>query len=316
MQYKTFRAMTKLFLAGALASSMMLATDKSPIRELIEDDGIDKLKKSMVIDAAPTTAKGYDDGHGRNPYLTSETQLPDTLALITYYIYDKGAEVKGGYYLYSYSLSEFGGNFVANGLHKETIDKLKEKYLSMGIVLLTPDQYLDTEEKKTYYNTFQPKISKLGSFLSGIETKGVDASVTADFYRGFDISGATDHERMESLGYDLCNKLNVDGVLSIAFELTSGPKEVNMNGFKMAIHAPNPIAKQDKKYVSQNMGAGYYKGQEFAGGYFYFKKGMHIADVEKKAIVNEQYDGVADLLGAFAEKMQDEMKAAIAKNSK
>lgn len=309
--------MTKLFFVGAFVSSMILASDKSPIRELIEDDGIDKLKKQMVIDAAPTTANGYDDGHGRNPFLTSVSQIPDTIALITYYIYDKGNEVKGGYYLYTYNLSTNGGNYVANGLHKESIDKLKEKYKSMGIVLLTPDQYLDTEEKRAYYNnTFKPNISKLGSFLSGIETKSVNVSVAADFYRGFDISAAADHERMESLGYDLANKLNVDGVLSIAFEVTSNNKEVVMNGFKMALHAPNPIARQDKKYVSQNMGAGYYAGQEFAGGYFYFKKSMHIADVEKKAIVNEQYDGVADLLGAFAEKMQDEMKAAVTKNSK
>ncbi len=309
--------MTKLFFVGAFVSSMILASDKSPIRKLIDDDGIDKLKKQIVIDAKPITANGYDDGHGRNPYLTSTTQLPDTIALITYYIYDKGNEVKGGYYLYKYNLSENGGNFVANGLHKATITQLKEKYAAMGIVLLTPDQYLNTEEKKTYYTTtFQPQISKLGSFLSGIETKNVDMSVAADFYRGFDISAAADHERMVSLGFDLANKLGVDAVLSIAFEVTSNMKEVNMNGFKMALHGPNPIAKQDKKYVSQNMGAGYYAGQEYAGGYFYFKKSMHIADVEKKAIVNEQYDGIADILGAFAEKMQDEMKEAITKNSK
>lgn len=297
--------------------SLFIAADKSPIREYIEDNGIEKIRKQVVIDASPITAKGYEDGHGRNPRLTSQDQIPDTMALVTFYVYDKGNQVNGGYYLYTYSLSADGGNYVANGIHKASIDTLKQIYRNMGIVLLTPDQFLDTEEKKAYYyTTFQPSVSKLGSLLSGIETKSVDVSVTADFYRGFDISAAFDHERMVSLGSDLTNKLDVDGVLSIAFELSSSSKEVNMNGFKMAIHGPNPIAKQDKKYVSQNMGAGYYAGQQYAGGYFYFKKPMQIADVEKKAIVNEQYDGIGNMLGAMAQEMDAAMKAAIEKNKK
>ena len=121
---------------------------------------------------------------------------------------------------------------------------------------------------------------------------------------------------MESLGSELAGALDVDGVLSISFEVASSNKEVALNGMRMAIHGPNPIAKQDKKYVSQNLGAGYYKGQEYAGAYFFFKKSMHVADVQKKAIVNEQYDGVGDVLGLMAQEMNAAMKAAIEKNKK
>lgn len=303
--------------ATSLLTALSFGYAQSAVQNYVTDAGAEKIKKQIVIEGQPITAGGYDDGHGRNPRLASANQIPDTIALITFYIYDKGNEVKGGYYLYSYSLSEKGGNYVANGIHQKSIAKLKESYQKLGAVLLTPDEFLNTQEKKDfYYKQFQPQISKLGNFLSGLETKGTDVSVCADMYRGFDLSAAADHARMESLGSELAKKLGVDGVLSVACELASDKKEVNMTGIKMALHGANPIPKKDKKYISQNMGAGYYHGQLFASGYFYFKSPLQIAEYKKNQIVNEQYDGIGDVLGCFAEKFDEVMKKAIEKNSK
>ncbi len=309
--------MNKLLFIIFSVFTWMVADEKSPIREYINKNGIEKIKKSVVVTAAPQTARGYEGGHGRTPRLTSVSQIPDTLALITFYVYDVGSQVDAGNIIYSYNLSEHGGNYIANGVHKKNIEQIRETYRKMGIVVLTPDQFLDTEEKKNfYYTNFKPGISKLGSFLSGLENKKTDVAVAADYYRGFDLNAAADHVRMEALGDTLVEVLGVDGVLSVALELSSNGKETCMNGAKMAIHAPNPIAKQDRKYVSQNMGAGYYSGQIFAGSYFYFKKPMRIAEFKKKKIENENYDGIGDVLGAMAEEMQDAMKKAIEKTPK
>lgn len=290
---------------------------QNPVQEYLHDQGVEKFKKQITIDGQPVTARGYEDGHGRNPRLTDAKQIPDTLALITFYIYDNGTSVSSSYYLYNYSLSETGGNYVANGIHKKAIDELKAAYKKLGIVLLTPDQFLNTQAKRNfYYKQFQPQISKLGSFLSGLETKSSDVAVCADYYRGFDLSASADHQRMESLGSELAKKMGVEATLSIALELVSDKKRIHFNGIKMALHGANPIAREDKKYVSQNMGAGYYAGQLYSSANIYVKNPLQIAEYKNNAIVNEQYEGIGTMLGYFAERMHQSMLDAIEKNSK
>lgn len=303
----------KLLIISVVTASALHA---QAVKEYVEKNGVEKIRKQVAFTGTPITANSYDDGHGRNPYLTSESQIPDTLALITFYIIDNGVEVKSGNTLYSYSLSEKGGNYVANNIHKANIDEIKAAYKKIGVVVLTPEEYLNTEEKRKFYLDFQPKLSKLGKFLTGLENRAADVAVAADYYRGFDLSAATDHERMASLGYELANKLGVDGVLSISFEVASDKKEVNLTLIRTAIHAPNPIAKQDKKYISQNLGAGYYEGQLYVAGHLQLKSALLIAEIKKGQILNENYEGIGALISCIAEESDAEIRKAIAKNSK
>src|SRR5690606_15344997 len=202
---------------------------------------------------------------------TSRSQLPDTVALISFHIYDIGTEHHiNNVSITYYSLTADGANVIATNMLQAMIGRLKEAFRRQGCVLLTPDEFLSTPEKKEAYYSFEPSLSKLGKFLSGIETKNRDIAVWPAGYRAFDISAANDFLRAESLGGDLAEKLGVGGTLSIAAELMTDKKNVNMNGLKMVLHGPNPVPREDKKYVSQNMGAGYYRGQIYAGGYFYF----------------------------------------------
>lgn len=311
---------TLFYLALTLSAGASFA--QKTIKEYVEKNDKEKIKKSVVMPAGsfPQRAGGYSDGHGPNPLLTSVKQIPDTVALITLHIYDIGTanHIKNVSITY-YSLSEAGGNKVANLIHSNAIAQLKEAFKKQGTVLLTPDEYLNTKEKKDYYyNTFIPKISKLGKFLSGIETKQNDIAVSADGYRAFDISAASDFLRAESLGGDLAKKLGVDGVLSIAVELMSDKKNIAMNGTKMFIHGPNPIAKEDKKYISQNMGAGYYNGQIYAGGYMYFNDPIVVAGFDKKQnqIINENFEGIGNVFECFIERFHDEMKESVEKAAK
>lgn len=306
-------------LAASIVCGGNLVFGQKSIKEYVEKTGPEKIKKNIVMGPGnePVTAGGFADGHGKNPVLITKSQIPDTVALITYYIYDVGTEVKGGNYIYSYSLSSSGGNYFANKLHNEGIKKLKEEFRSKGIVLLTPEEFLNTPQKKNYYyKEFIPQISKLGSFLSGIETKGNDVSVAADGYRGFDISAAPDHLRSESLGGDLAKKLGVKGVFSIAIELMSSKKEVKINGIKMALHGPNPIPKEDKKYIAQNMGNGWYAGQLYSFGYMYFKDPILIGEFKKDQVVSENYEGIGEVESLFVDKFYDAMSEAIEKAAK
>lgn len=300
-----------------LSASIVFA--QKTIKEYVGKTDREKIKKDIVVSAQPQTAGGYSDGHGVTPLLTSASQLPDTVALITFHIYDMGTsnQIKNVSITY-YSLSEKGGNIMANSILNGSINQLKESFKKQGVVLLTPDEYLNTDEKRNYYyNTFMPQLSKLGKFLSGIETKHQDISVTADGYRAFDIAAASDFLRAESLGSDLAKKLEVDGVLSIAIELASDNKRINMNGAKMILHGPNPVPKEDKKYISQNMGAGYYAGQIYASGSMYFDKSIEIGKFEnKKQSVSDNFEGIDVIFDCFVEKFHEKMKESIEKAAK
>lgn len=313
--------MKKTILACTFLAVSVLVQAQKSIKEYVEKTGKEKIKKNIVMPAGsyPQTAGSFDDGHGINPVLTSVKQLPDTIALVTFHIYDIGTSnhIKNVSITY-YSLSEKGGNLMANAMLKASIASLKESFKKQGVVLLTPDEFLNTKEKREYYyKTFQPNISKLGKFLSGVETKQNDISVTADGYRAFDISAAGDYLRAESLGGDLAKQLGVKGVLSIAAELMSDTKRINMNGVKMVLHGPNPIPKEDKKYVAQNMGNGYYAGQIYASGYTFFDKSIEVGKFEKKQqAINDNFEGIDTVFDAFIEKFYEKMNESIEKAAK
>ncbi len=300
-----------------LILSLPVAAQKT-VREYVENTKNEKIKKKIVMPAGayPQTAGGYRDGHGPNPLLTSREQLPDTVALVSFHIYDIGTSnhIKNVSITY-YMLSEAGGNEIADAMLASTITRLKQSFKQRGVVLLTPDEFLNTKEKQDfYYNTFEPKLSRLGKFLSGIETKNRETAVTASGYRALDIAAAADFLRAESLGGELARNLGVGGVLSIGVELMSDRKTVNMNGLKMTLHGPNPIPREDKRYISQNMGAGYYEGQIYANGYFYFDKSLEVGRFSKgQKEIEKDFGGLEVVFELFVEKFYEKMYECIEK---
>ena len=305
-----------------LLSNSILA--QKSIKEYVDDNGRERIMKSIAMPPGcqPTTAKGNDDGHGKNPLLFYKNQLPDTVALATMYIYDLGTttQTEAGHWLYTEKtfVSAEGGNYLANEIVKETMAELRESFKRQGVVLLTPDQYLNTAEKRNYYyKTFTPQISKLGNFLSGIENKNTDIAVAADGYRPFDIAAANDYLRAESMGGDLAGKLGVDGILNIAVELQTDRRDINIHGVKMVLHGPNPIAREDKKYIGQKVGSGYYAGQIFAAGSFFFKKPIEVASYKKKeGLQPPNFTGLATIFGSFVDRFYDEMNDCLTKAAK
>ncbi|MCD6011716.1 MAG: hypothetical protein K0Q79_1578 [Flavipsychrobacter sp.] len=300
----------------AVVAYTIAGYSQSSVKEYYDDKGIEKVKKAIVKEREPETGKSFKDGHGAVPYLTSPKQIPETLALVTFYVYDKGTQVTSPAFITTYSLSEKGGNYFANQIHKASIDKLKETFKAHGIVLLTPDEYLNTPEKREfYYKQFKPNVSKLGSVLSGLESGSTDIAVSADHYRALDVAAAGDFRRSESLN-ELAQKLGVNSTLSICFELMAERREISINGIKWSINGPNPNPKEDKKYVAENMGNGYYTGQVYYKAYTYFPNSIRLAKENKKAVSEENYAGIDMVLAAFVEKSVDSWKEAIEKTSK
>ncbi len=302
---------TLLCLLVFSATTVVTAQD---LKEYAENTDREKIKKSIVMGPGnePVTAKGFGDGHGKNVLLTSKNQVPDTVALTTFYIYDLGSNTvsRGGhttYFTYTW-LSAAGGNEFANAILKDAIGPMKEAFRKQGHVLLTPDEFLNTPAKREYYyKRFAPEVSKLGKFLGDIETKHADIFVGADGYRVLDISMSGDALRSQSMGGDLCKALGVSGVLSVAVELQSGKKSVDLHGFKVSLHGPNPVPKEDKKYVAQKLGNGYYEGQLYTYGSFFLKKPAEVATMKKDKIEGMDFTGAGTILSCFIEKFYETM---------
>jgi hypothetical protein len=311
--------MRLIIFSSAFALLAGSAFSQKSLKELLDDQGKEKIKKSVLIEQAPVTAGGYDDGHGRNPLLTSKNQLPDTIALITFYAQDIGSSNTVHNVSITYhSLTGEGGNYFANEIYKKSISTLKEKFKQQGAVLLTPEEFLNTKAKRDYYfKEFQPTVSKLGNFLSGIENKQVDIVAGANGFRIFDVAAAWDVLRAESIGGELAKKLGVKGVLSIQLGLQDdGGKRVNLNQIKIALNGPNPVAKQDKKYVAQNLGNGYYYGNIYSYSNYTLKKPVEIAVFKKKQLEGANVEGIEIILESMIEKMYESMHESIDKAAK
>lgn len=320
----------KLLLCVGLLAIGGHASGQSSIREIVDKTGKDKIQKNLMKQFPGTFC--FKDGHGMNPYLTSEDQIPKTIALVTFYVYDPGMSYSStsktthaatgltttSTSVYNFKLSEEGGNYFANMFHQEGVGKLKETFKAHGITLLTPDEYLNTEAKRDfYYNKFQPQISKLGNFLSRLEQKSSGVAVCADYYRGLDASAATDFKRSISLGDELTRNLGVDAVMSIAFYVGYDGKTVTFSNITSTINGPNPVPRENKKYIG-GAGAGYQEGLVYFSAYYNNFKPVKIANLKKKGaeISNESYDGIGDLMSIFGETAVLTMKKVVAKNSK
>lgn len=300
---------TVLFLTAVSQSS------NSPIKEYVSKVGVEKIKKH--IRKVNVQDNGFEDGHGRFPYFTSKNQLPDTIGLITFYVYDEGTTERTPSFVTTTNISESGGNYFANELHKEAIKQLKESFKTKGIVLQTPDEYLDSDEKQKFYaEKFQPRISKLGKIISGLEERRTDMAVCADNYRGFDINAAADHERMISMGYELTEKLGLDAVLSIAIRLQDDGKRLFLHEIKWTINGPNPVAKwKDHKYRGC-CGAKYQEGLVYYFSTYTIKKPIQIARRKRKELTEENYTGFGDLLSPFVSSTLERWDVTLSKNAK
>ena len=77
---------------------------------------------------------------------------------------------------------------IANTYAGIAIEPLKKTFKEYDLELLTPDQFLDTEEKKEFYNNFVlEKRNKGNKGLSNLASGGtqVNISIAADGYREF-----------------------------------------------------------------------------------------------------------------------------------
>ncbi|MCF8296974.1 MAG: hypothetical protein K9J13_05445 [Saprospiraceae bacterium] len=205
----------------------------------------------------PAEGKNSKNGGGYSANVDLLNPKPKKVALISFYLYDPACgkssstaavAATGKSKAEVWRTSDALAQIHVNGFYDNSIESLKAGFKEYGMELLTPDQFLDTEDKKGFYYGFDPESGKkerttarsIGYYVSAsisnikvcpsdkgyrplfVVNEPINASAGANFVNT-GIGGAN-RKMTSSYGYDLCKELGVDAVV-VCYIVTRKPKK-------------------------------------------------------------------------------------------
>ncbi|MDX2250520.1 MAG: hypothetical protein SF052_27310 [Bacteroidia bacterium] len=294
----------------------------------------------------PVEGRKAKNGRGYSANLSALPQAPKRIALVSFYGFDPGiTRVTASSYSTAFTTttttttrtrSAGNGGEIAAMFYDKGLEGMRSTFSRHGMELLTPDQFLDTDAKRTAYQAFRVQHSKLSEFATNMGNQSLSVyygypegytvcDIENEPYANYTKTGLVgkkgkvvdvkvqqfrkDPKMTESLGYDLCKTLGVDAVAVVYFTHTRPNAEKNMlHNFNLAIFGPNPIALPDGKEDATL----YSKGLFYAGARYYLgMDGLPFRDYNKKkpetnALSDEGIDhiltGLATAVGAYIQK--------------
>ena len=266
---------------------------------------VKKVSKKVKLDM-PLEGRKYRNGTGYslNPKLLEK--MPEKVALVSFFSFDPGmTEIqrwtsrRDGYYN-SYKTTHTkvkkrnavgSSGEMALGFYLQSIDALVKEIESFGISLMLPDEYLDTEEKKNYYENYKVERAKFNEWLTNLGSSTHDQlygyiggykvlDIVNEPYANYQKTGGRLIKKkgdvpdtrvwtmdkcgkmVESLGYDLCTNLEVDAVIVVYFTIFA-PKDnkVMLQNVNMHMFGPNPTKLPEGKKKKFN----FFKGKFYCG---------------------------------------------------
>jgi hypothetical protein len=210
---------------------------------------------------------GAANGRGQIPYLQALGHPPKRVALVSFYAYDPGntkgfgSPYFGGRVESNRQLSKDGASLVATVLHDQGIGELKKTFAAHGMELLTPDEFLDTDAKRQFYEDFVFEVglgAKLAQWGEGGDkdiklSKVQRLSAVAPGYRLFRLVWGENFRPMQSvdkkivvsLGDKLAKGLGVDATVVICNLCKATKKEGNLEAIYLYMFGPNPVPGED-----------------------------------------------------------------------
>ena len=335
----------------ALALLVMLALFAAPLAQA--EGGFDKelgTDVEKIIDKIDSDAPGFGLSHGSSggsgqaPYLQALGHPPKRVALVSFYAYDPGnttgfgSPYYGGRWEKTRQLTDDGAGLVATMLHDQGIKALKDTFAQYGMTLLTPDEFLDTDQKREFYDSFQMEMGGFSKFAQWGEKHGKEnklsnahrESAVAPGYRlfrflfGEDPSArGGDKKIFKSLGYDLPKGLGVDATVVICNYCKSSKKEAKLERVYFYVFGPNPVEGKDSftcwpghmyaGYRLYSIGVpivGFGKGEKVDSKYQYdpITGGSRSESLKEAGVTWEDYDGYERVLTAFAKKAGEHLQ--------
>lgn len=313
----------------------MKATGKNndPTEFQTETANADKIKVKFDF---PGEGRNSSNGTGYSANMDLVNPKPKRVALISYYLYDAGkgkANITG---TGAWATSALAGQSQVNGFYAKSIQAFKDSFKQNGIELLTPDQFLDTQEKaELYYGFVQESAKKEHTTITRSKSRSsstsnayftttttITTTATAGTlkvcpsgmgYREFFVANEQEDESAISnfqggvftanrkltsnLGYELCKGLGVDAVV-VVYIATRKPKQLQEDYAVNAVVAIM-LGPNPGKTESTDPEAKNL-GQFYCGTRTFYNS--PVVFKEAKGIFG-QYDGMANILAAHANKM-------------
>ena len=159
---------------GANIKSTGMENSKTEFAEDTENPEKIKVKFDFPAEGRHSSGSGYS----ANMELLNPK--PKRVALVSFYLYDAGkgkANITG---TGAWRTPDAAGQNHINGFYAKSIDKFKDTFKQNGITLLTPDEFLDTQEKaETYYGFVQESAKKEKTTLTRMKSRSSSSSYTA-----------------------------------------------------------------------------------------------------------------------------------------
>lgn len=283
---------------------------------------VDKIKAKFDFPAEGRTSK---KGSGYSANVDLLNPKPKKVALISYYLYDPacGKSTKSSTSTHVYSSASVWttpqtlAQTHVDGFYEKSIAPLKAGFEEYGIDLLTPDEFLDTEEKKEFFYGFNQESGKKEKTSRtqigyNVAAKGGTLKICPydEGYRPFFVVNeplnesqlanfvnmgvfGSNRKMTSSLGYELAKGLNVDAVV-VCYIVTRKPKKKKedyvVDAVSLFMFGPNPKADgpDDKN-----------RGQFYCGTRFFAK---HLQFASSKTGVTS-YDYMGNVMTALSKKM-------------
>jgi len=247
---KTIAILTCFFLVFSISSA------QSKFEKATSDAA--KLEKKVKQDFKLERGK---NGKGYAPYYPALGAPPKKVALISFAISDPGYSTSNPSNTSFKSVSTMEGYVkqIVQAYYGVALEPLKKKFAEYGMDLLTPDEFLDTDEKKGFYMEydFTPKehfFNKMSVTASYVRTAAEGYRYILPMHEGtFFKSSEKDYvyymlqftkkDIYEQLGYEMCKGLDVDAVLMVSTTLMyQSVVRTDIKYVTMVMFGLNPIS--------------------------------------------------------------------------
>ncbi len=194
--------------------------------------------------------KKYNRKHG---LATKEDyKIPKKVGIMAFYISDNDYSIIGDEWITTYKSTKKKVNVIVQRIYDQCIDGIKKQYASMGMELLSPDEFLTTEKLKNFYHNYPlPNLEgKAGVF----DIAGNGAAVP-DGYRLLPYGSVWGLHKFAKEQRDYFMGLDLDAFIIVEIKLTSADN--TLNGIIAKFYYKNPGFKESDHAKSDKFVAGY-----------------------------------------------------------
>ncbi len=334
----------KKYVSLSVAFAVMLAACGGP--KMSKYASKTNLAKKARYDVSSATIN--KNGKGFTVDFDKVAALPKRVALVSFYTDDPGLTKKRGTATTGKTFTttntgEGAAKSYADFFYQGSISELKKSFADNGMTLMVPSEYLTSEDKRSYYNSFvvaHSTLNKVGGALAKFMKRMTNAGTTieckvpaegfvlTDLNKNHELAnekkkavkknggvGQFDDKMIESIGYDLCKKLDVDAVVVIVNTQLCDKNIIRdrhyMAAVSMYMFGPNPQplteGKKDNMFYSKGL---FYSGYRMA-----FNKGLRMdpkakGDDAKKELDANNRKAYNNMVVSIASKMGAKIKAS------